>query len=76
MAKLAALLKELKSHHVRHNDLHVENILVSGNELYLIDLHKMRIKGSFTVQDEVSNLSQVLADNYGYLDTDEKVTFY
>ncbi len=76
MAKLAALLKELKSHHVRHNDLHVENILVSGNELYLIDLHKMRIKGSFTVQDEVSNLSQVLADTYGYLDTDEKVTFF
>lgn len=76
MAKLAALLKELKIHHVRHNDLHIENILVSGSQLYLIDLHKMRIKSSFSVPDEVSNLSQVLADTYGYLDTDEKVIFF
>jgi len=76
MVKLAALLKELKIHHVRHNDLHIENILVSGNELYLIDLHKMKIKASFTVLDEVSNLSQALADTYGYLDNDEKVTFF
>lgn len=76
MAKLAALLKELRIHHVRHNDLHIENILVSGNELYLIDLHKMKIRASFTVPDEVSNLSQALADTYGYLDTNEKVNFF
>jgi len=76
MAKLAALLKELRIHHVRHNDLHIENILVSGNELYLIDLHKMKIKASFTVLDEVSNLSQALADTYVYLDTNEKVNFF
>jgi RIO-like serine/threonine protein kinase len=76
MARLAALLKELRIHHVRHNDLHMENILVSDNELYLIDLHKMKIKGSFTVLDEVSNLSQALADTYGYLDANEKVNFF
>lgn len=76
MAKLAVLLKELKIHHVRHNDLHIENILVSHNHFYLIDLHKMRIKGSFTLPDEVSNLSHVLANIYGYLDSHEKASFF
>jgi tRNA A-37 threonylcarbamoyl transferase component Bud32 len=76
MVRLATLLKELKVNHVRHNDLHVDNILVSGKQMYLIDLHKMRIKGSFTVLDEVSNLSHVLAAIYEYLDTGEKETFF
>ena len=76
MVRLATLLKELKVHHVRHNDLHVDNIIVSGKQMYLIDLHKMRIKGSFTVLDEVSNLSHVLPAIYEYLDTDEKETFF
>jgi tRNA A-37 threonylcarbamoyl transferase component Bud32 len=76
MGRLATLLKELKAHHVRHNDLHIDNILVFGQQMYLIDLHKMRIKGSFTVLDEVSNLSHVLAAIYEYLDTDEKETFF
>ncbi len=76
MEKLAALLKALKIHHVRHNDLHIENILVSDNQLYLIDLHKMRIKGSFAVLDEVSNLSHVLVNIYNYFDSDEKEVFF
>lgn len=76
MVRLSTLLKELKIHHVRHNDLHIDNILVSGKQMYLIDLHKMRIKGSFTVLDEVSNLSHVLAAIYEYLDIDEKETFF
>jgi len=76
MVLLANLLKELKVHHVRHNDLHADNILVFGKQMYLVDLHKMRIKGSFTVLDEVSNLSHVLAAIYEYLDTNEKETFF
>lgn len=76
VAKLAELLKKLKTHRVRHNDLHIDNILVSDKELYLIDLHKMRIKRSFSVQDEVANLSQALVDMYSYFDNAERETFF
>jgi RIO-like serine/threonine protein kinase len=74
--RLASLLKKLKIHHVRHNDLHIDNILVSNKQLYLIDLHKMRIKRSFTVQDEVTNLSHALVYIYSYLDKDERETVF
>jgi RIO-like serine/threonine protein kinase len=76
MVRLSTLLKELKIHHVRHNDLHIDNILVSGKQMYLIDLHKMRIRGSFTMHDEVANLSHALVYVYGYLGNDEKETFF
>lgn len=76
LAKLAALLKKLKTHRVRHNDLHIDNILVFDKQLYLIDLHKMRIKRSFTVQDEVANLSHALVYIYSYLDITERKTFF
>jgi tRNA A-37 threonylcarbamoyl transferase component Bud32 len=74
--KLANLLKGLKIHHIRHNDLHLDNILVSGKQLYLIDLHKMKIKSSFTILDEVTNLSHALANIYNDLDINERDAFF
>ena len=76
LEKLAAFLRTLKIHHVRHNDLHSDNILVCDQKLYLIDLHKTKIKASFTPLDEASNLSHVLVNIYGYLDTDERSAFF
>lgn len=73
---LAVFLNILKMHHVRHNDLHSDNILVCDEQLYLIDLHKTRIKASFTLLDEASNLSHVLVNIYSYLDSDEKSAFF
>jgi len=76
LAGLAMLLKTMKFHHVRHNDLHLENILLVDNEFYLVDLHKMRIKHSFTVQDEASNLSHALVGIYGDLNDEERESFF
>ena len=76
MIKLAELLKSLKIHHVRHNDLHLDNILVAHGALFLIDLHKMQIKNSFTILDEITNLAHVLANIYTDLDTNEKEAFF
>jgi len=76
MANLAELLKALKINHVRHNDLHLDNILAAGKDLYLIDLHKMKIKGAFSILDEVENLSHALANIYNDLDTHEKEAFF
>ncbi len=73
---LAELLKTLKQKHVRHNDLHLNNVLVSDNRLYLIDLHKTRIKRSFTTDDEISNLSHALAMAYRIMSPAEKETFF
>lgn len=73
---LADLLKILKSNYIRHNDLHLDNILVLDNKLYLIDLHKMRIKRSFNVRDEISNLSHALTMVYSDMTGTEKDTFF
>lgn len=74
--RLASLLKKLKIHHIRHNDLHLDNILVANGVLFLIDLHKMKIKTSFTILDEVTNLSHALANIYTDLDTNEREAFF
>ncbi|NLT23100.1 MAG: phosphotransferase [Syntrophorhabdus sp.] len=76
IAALAELLKTLERHHVLHNDLHLHNVLVANGRLYLIDLHKMKIKGSFTGGDEISNLSHALAMAYWTMTPDEKETFF
>lgn len=76
MAKLARLLGSLKIHHFRHNDLHLDNVLVYGGQLYLIDLHKMKIKTAFTVADELANLSHALANVYENLDISEREAFF
>jgi tRNA A-37 threonylcarbamoyl transferase component Bud32 len=76
MRGLARLLKEMKTHGVRHNDLHLDNILVKDRDLYLIDLHKMKIKRSFGTGDEVSNLSHALVSVYHDMDEDGKDEFF
>ncbi len=76
LSALARLLKALKDHRVRHNDLHLDNILVVQDRLYLIDLHKMRIKKAFGAADEASNLSHALVSLYGEMDEDEKTAFF
>ena len=73
--KLANLLKTLKNHCIRHNDLHLDNILVKNGELYLIDLHKTKIQRSFAVEDEISNLSHALSMVYDDMAEDERDNF-
>lgn len=76
LVNLAELLKALKINHVRHNDLHLDNVLAAGKDLYLIDLHKMKIKATFSLLDEVENLSHALANIYNDLDADEREAFF
>ncbi len=73
---LACLLRDLRQYHIRHNDLHLDNILLSGNGLYLIDLHKMKIKSAFSEADEVSNLSHVLVAVYDDMDEERRDLFF
>jgi len=76
LAQLAGLLKTLRAYHVRHNDLHLDNVLVRDGRLFLIDLHKMEIKRSFGLRDEVSNLSHSLVSVWSDLNEDEKAAFF
>jgi tRNA A-37 threonylcarbamoyl transferase component Bud32 len=76
LAGLARLLRGLKEHRVRHNDLHLDNILVGDDRLYLIDLHKMQIKRVFGVSDEASNLSHALVSVYNEMKEEEKESFF
>ena len=76
LASLAHLLRTLAAHHIRHNDLHLENILVAGGLLHLIDLHSMTRKRSFTVGDEISNLTHALAMAYRQMSRDERLFFF
>jgi RIO-like serine/threonine protein kinase len=74
--QLADLLKMLKVHNVLHNDLHLNNVLVHKDDLYLIDLHKMVIKRHFNRKDEASNLSHAITMIYGNITEEEKTLFF
>jgi tRNA A-37 threonylcarbamoyl transferase component Bud32 len=76
LASLADFLRALAEKGVRHNDLHLQNILVTGETLYLVDLHKMRIKKGLEEDDEVSNLSHALAMIYLEMTGAEREAFF
>jgi tRNA A-37 threonylcarbamoyl transferase component Bud32 len=73
---LADFLKQLRQEHVRHNDLHLDNILMQGNKLYLIDLHKTRIKNRFNDADEMSNVTHALGMIYDDISDRERDIFF
>lgn len=73
---LAGLLRRLKENGVCHNDLHLDNVLVSGDSLYLIDLHKTKIKNGLNDKDELSNLTHALTMIYEDLSGEEKRRFF
>jgi tRNA A-37 threonylcarbamoyl transferase component Bud32 len=77
LRRLALFLRILREAGVRHNDLHLDNILVAGpDRLVIIDLHTMRIKRTFTMADDLSNLSHALAMFYRELSEDELRSFF
>ncbi|HOB68411.1 MAG TPA: lipopolysaccharide kinase InaA family protein [Syntrophorhabdaceae bacterium] len=73
---LARFLKTLKVCHVRHNDLHLNNIIAKNGVLHLVDLHKTQIKKLFTLDDEVSNIAHAITMVYQGMDEDEKTLFF
>jgi tRNA A-37 threonylcarbamoyl transferase component Bud32 len=72
LALLADFLKQLKQKHIRHNDLHLDNILMQGGRLYLIDLHKTKIKNRFNDADEMSNVTHALGMIYDDISDKER----
>jgi tRNA A-37 threonylcarbamoyl transferase component Bud32 len=74
---LSVLLKQLREHRISHNDLHLENVLVSGGRLYLIDLHKTVIRRwRFSRSDELRNLTHALTMIYDTMPGDERSRFF
>ena len=76
LRQLAKFLLLLKNKKVRHDDLHLDNILVSGHTCNLIDLHKVTVKRSFSENDEIVNLKHVLASIYNYINPREIGLFF
>ena len=73
---LVPLLEKLKTTGLRHNDLHLGNIVEASGQLYLVDLHKASLKKNFTFADDVSNVSHALAMLYDGMDEKEKAWFF
>jgi tRNA A-37 threonylcarbamoyl transferase component Bud32 len=73
---LADFLKQLKQKNIRHNDLHLDNILMQGGRLYLIDLHKTKIKNRFNEADEMSNVTHALGMIYDDISDRERNLFF
>ncbi len=76
LALLADFLKQLKQQHIRHNDLHLDNMLLEGDKLYLIDLHKTKIKSIFNHADEMSNVTHALGMIYDDISNRERDVFF
>lgn len=77
LSALSDLLQKLRREGIAHNDLHLDNILVKDESLFLIDLHKTRIKkGVFTGAAELVNLVHALGPLYWGLSAGEKSGFF
>ena len=73
---IVPLLERLKTAGLRHNDLHLGNIVEASGQLYLVDLHKASLKKNFAFADDVSNVSHALAMLYDGMDGREKAWFF
>jgi tRNA A-37 threonylcarbamoyl transferase component Bud32 len=73
---LARLLKQLRVHRITHNDLHLENVIVSGGAVQLIDLHKTKMGLRFSRRNEITNLTHALTMVYGQMTEEEKRHFF
>jgi tRNA A-37 threonylcarbamoyl transferase component Bud32 len=76
LSSLVWLLQELKAKGVRHDDLHLANIIGYSGKLYLVDLHSVTLKRTFTLADDVSNATHALAMIYDGMDEIEKQWFF
>ncbi len=76
LEQLADFLHLLKKANVRHDDLHLDNILVSGDIFYLVDLHKAKVRASFRADDELANLTHALGMVWHDLSPGERAAFF
>ncbi len=73
---LARLLKQLTAHRITHNDLHLENVIVAGGAVQLIDLHKTKMGICFSRRNEITNLAHALTMVYSQMTEEEKRHFF
>lgn len=77
LTQLALLLKQLNDRRVVHNDLHLENVIVSNGKVYLIDLHKTQVKKArFSAAQAIRNLTHGLTMVYEQMTEEEKGEFF
>jgi tRNA A-37 threonylcarbamoyl transferase component Bud32 len=77
LTDLAHLLESLRAAGVRHNDLHLDNILVKDGKLYVIDLHKAEVRSAaLTTADSFVNLLHALGPVYRGLGEEERASFF
>jgi hypothetical protein len=73
---LASLHTTLKKEGVRHNDLHLRNIIVCLGVAHVVDLHKTAIKRFFSLSDELNNMCHSLFSIYPDMTEEEKTAFF
>ena len=76
LRSLADFLLLLKDKKVRHDDLHLDNVLVSEGTLHLVDLHKVKLMHAFTGEDEITNLTHALGIIYYDISLQERDAFF
>ncbi len=75
LRKVAIQVSGLHAAGVLHGDLHGGNILRSGGELFLIDLHRARVRGTLSSRRRVANVAQFLAHLRGLVTWGDRMRF-
>ena len=73
---LARLLRQLEGARIRHNDLHLDNVLLSDGRLYLIDLHKAKVRSTWSRDDAAANLGQALSMVHKRMTEEQRARFF
>ncbi len=75
LRKTAQLVRTMNDRGVLHRDLHGGNILVSRDQLFLIDLHRVTIGGAPPRRRRISTLAQLLAYIPGLVTCGDRLFF-
>ncbi len=72
---LALLVRRVHEAGLRHDDLHVGNVLLAGGSLHLIDLHRARLKESLTAAERVKGVAFAVLSFYTLVPRTEVLRF-
>jgi tRNA A-37 threonylcarbamoyl transferase component Bud32 len=72
---LARLVRRVLDAGIRHDDLHIGNVLLAGGRLHLVDVHRAAVTGGLGEDDRLRTVAFVLLSLYTFVSASDALRF-